>query len=362
MAGSPAATTVDWVADEAGFAALAEPWDALLTPDSHPFDLHCWYAAWWKAFGGDRQLAVCVVRRGHQIVAVAPLMRDSSGRILAMANEQSSMFRLLAVDADARRALARALLERRAPELFLSRIPADEPIIGDLCELGRSSGRLVASEPEHVSPIVDTSGDFDAWRADSKRRWGAPLERFRRKMQRDYDAEMTIVEPPVDLDGELAAGLRVEASGWKGQAGTAILCDPATHAFYVEMSRAFHERGALRLSRIVLDGRTAAFDLCLLDRGRLYLVKTAFDEDFRKLAPGLVLRLSTVERCFELGLEAHELLGHRSEWKAKFATRERPHVGVRAYPRRPLGVARYAYRTSIRPPLRRAYRRVRARG
>ena len=104
-----------------------------------------------------------------------------------------------------------------------------------------------------------------------------------------------------------------------------------------------------------------AFDLSLLHEGRLYLLKTAYDEGFGRLAPGLVLRLSVIERCFELGLEAHELLGGADEYKLKFSTTDRRHVGLRAYRRLPAPVVRYGYRRSLRPGLRRAYRAVRPR-
>jgi CelD/BcsL family acetyltransferase involved in cellulose biosynthesis len=97
----------------------------------------------------------------------------------------------------------------------------------------------------------------------------------------------------------------------------------------------------------------------VLHGGRLYLLKTGFDEGFRKLAPGLVMRLSSIERCFELGYQAHELLGSESEWKLKFATTERRHVGLRAYRRRPQTLGRYAYRAKVRPVLKRVHRAIR---
>jgi hypothetical protein len=70
------------------------------------------------------------------------------------------------------------------------------------------------------------------------------------------------------------------------------------------------------------------------------------------------MRLSVVERCFELGLASHELLGNETARKKKFATGKRPHVSTRAYWHRPAGVVRYTYRAALRPKLRGAYRRL----
>jgi CelD/BcsL family acetyltransferase involved in cellulose biosynthesis len=349
--------SVEWVGEEARFEALAGEWDALAPADGSPFDLHCWYLAWWRAFGKGDELAICTVRRAGELVGAFPLRRVD-GELTALANGHTPLFRPLARDREGMEALIAAVMADRGG-LRLRSVPAGEDSVPLLREGARQARMLGLSEPTYVSPTVDTSGELEAWRELSKPRWGAPLERFRRKMGRDHEAELSIAEPPADLGAELVDGFRVEASGWKGQNGTAILSSPRTEGFYTAVAEAFAARGELRLSRIVLDGETAAFDLTLLHGRRLYLLKTGFDERFRRLAPGLVLRLATIERCFETDLRSHELLGEASAWKAKFATGERPYVTVRAYRRAPAGLARYLYRGTIRPRLRAVYRRLR---
>jgi CelD/BcsL family acetyltransferase involved in cellulose biosynthesis len=351
------ALAVEWIGEEADLEALAGEWDALAPADSTPFDLHCWHLAWWRAFGDGQELAVCTARREGELVGAFPLRREA-GELKGLANTHSPLFRPLARDAEALEAVVAASLEERGTVEVVG-LPERDASVARLREDARAVSKTVLTEPSYASPTVDTGGDLDSWRALSKPRWGAPLERFRRKMGRDHEAELEIVVPPRDLEAELADGFRVEAGGWKGRAGTAIVSDPQTEAFYTAVARAFAARGELRLSRIVLDGEIAAFDLTLLHGGRLYLLKTGFDERFRRLAPGLVMRLSVIERCFEEGIRSHELLGEESAWKAKFATGSRPYVTVRAYRRSPVGLARYVYRGAIRPRLRRAYRRLR---
>jgi CelD/BcsL family acetyltransferase involved in cellulose biosynthesis len=351
--------TIEWVTTDDRFAALAEEWNALLGDDSMPFDCHEWYFAWWRAFGTGNELRVCLARRGDDLVAVLPL-HTNSGRLASLANVHTPLFRPIAADADALEAVLAAAIDdgRRGLELFA--LPTADPALA-IAE--RQAKRLAVpqlAEPIHVSPIVDTSGDFDEWRAASKPRWGAPIERFRRKMSRDHEACFDIVEIPDDIDGQLDRGFAVEGSGWKARNGTAILSSPDTAQFYREIAHAFARRGELRLSGIELDGNLAAFDLTLQHRNQLYLLKTGFDERFRKLAPGLVMRLSIVERCFELGLDAHDLLGDDTEWKRKFATTSRPHTAFRAFGRGPAGRGRYAYRAHGRPLLKRARDKARA--
>ena len=93
-------------------------------------------------------------------------------------------------------------------------------------------------EPGLSPPFVDTRGDWDEWRQKNKHRWKAPLEHEWRKIDRDHDAVWVLVEKPRDLEAELTEGLRIEASGWKGEGGTAIDSSPDTQLFYRKMAAA----------------------------------------------------------------------------------------------------------------------------
>jgi CelD/BcsL family acetyltransferase involved in cellulose biosynthesis len=350
--------TVEWVSDPAGFAAVAPAWDELAALDGSPFLRHAWLAAWWEAFAADRaDLRICLAWRGTDLAGGLALMRRGR-RLEALADYHTPRFGAVARDAEGRDAVAEAALRLGASELVLPAIAVDDPLLAALSPRRRL--RLV--EPYMSSPIVDTTGDWAAYRALSKPRWGAPLERFRRKMTREHAAETTLVTTPGDLDAVLDRGFAVEASGWKGASGTAILSSPSTERFYRAVAHAFAATGELGFSWLDLDGRMAAFDFCLLHGNRLYLLKTGYDESQRRLAPGLVMRLSVLERCFAMGLDAHELLGGDDPWKLKFATSSRDHVVLRSFGRRPGAQAGYAYRRWARPALRSAHRRVTARG
>ncbi len=345
----------------ARFRELAPGWNALLPDDAGPFDLHCWYESWWGAFGDGSTLAVCTVSRDDQLVGAFPL-RVEGRRLKGLVNGHSGMLRPLATDEEAMGALIAAALAREASEVELQLLPATDGSLPLLEAAARETAARPLAEAGYVSPVVDTSGDFEAWSKGNDSSWKKRLARYRRKMQRDHGAELEIVAIPDDLEKWLEEGFRVEASGWKGEAGTAILSTPETTAFYRDIARRFHDRGELRLSRIALDGEAAAFSFCIQTGGRLYSLKAGYDEQWRKLVPGLVMQLSIVERCFELDLDAYELLGETSDWKEKVATGSKAHTNLRVFPRGPAGATRYGYRSHLRPLLKRAYRRLRSPG
>jgi CelD/BcsL family acetyltransferase involved in cellulose biosynthesis len=116
----------------------------------------------------------------------------------------------------------------------------------------------------------------------------------------------------------------------------------------------------VRCSEIRVGERLVAWDVALLARGRLYSLKTTYAEDLATLSPGLVLRRAIVERCFALGLDGHELIGHDMGWKRRFATSARASNSLRVDRVRPRPLARLAYQRLARPlvdPLRARGRR-----
>ncbi len=347
---------VEWITEMARFAELSAEWDALLPASRRPFDLHCWYMAWWKAFANGRELAVCTVRDDGALAGVLPLQRY--GRNLeALANSHSAIFRPLASSPEAMDALIGAAL-KDSTKLVLRDLREEDPEVEALVDGARRAGMLPLSEAGSRSSVIDTSGELEDWDKLSNSSWKKRLRRYRRKMEKDYEATFEIARSPVDLEAELTEGFALEAGGWKGGAGTAIVSKPETEAFYRAIAAAFHDRGELRLSRIALDGKAVAFSFCIEQEGRLYSLKAGYDESFRKIVPGLVMQISIVEACFERDLVAYELLGEQTEWKAKLATSTLSHSTLRAYRHSPSGISRYLYRGKLRPRLRGVYRRL----
>jgi CelD/BcsL family acetyltransferase involved in cellulose biosynthesis len=342
---------VEWVDSLEGFAALADEWDAILPEDSRPFALHEWHMAWLEAFSGGREPAVCTARREDGALAgVLPMLR--AGRRFEAGNVHSCVFRPVAREPQAVEALTAAVLED-ASTLTVNELVDGDPRAERLAGSIERAGMALLREPGTVSPIVDTRGKLDAWVERANTSWIKRVRRYRRKTNKDHEAGFELFASPADLEPELDACFALEASGWKGRAGTAIASRPETDAFYRKVAVAFDARGELRINRIVLDGELAAFNICIEYGGRLYALKTAYNERFRKIAPGLVLQVSLIEACFERGLDAYEILGEETEWKRNLATSRRTNSTLRAYRRTPLGRARYAYRAALRPRLKR---------
>jgi len=81
----------------------------------------------------------------------------------------------------------------------------------------------------------------------------------------------------------------MEASGWKGRQGTALLSD-AENAAYVRRSIiGMAEQGCAAVHALYLDDRPVSMQIVVRAGAVAYTWKTAYDEAFREFSPGMLL-------------------------------------------------------------------------
>lgn len=100
----------------------------------------------------------------------------------------------------------------------------------------------------------------------------------------------------------IAEFLALEAQGWKGEAGSALACDPATESlFRAALTGAAMRDRLVRLS-LRLDGRPIAMLSTFVAAPGSFGFKTAFDEDYARFAPGLLLEREFLTALDRFGL------------------------------------------------------------
>jgi CelD/BcsL family acetyltransferase involved in cellulose biosynthesis len=358
---------IEWVDSRARFEELGDPWGELAGQSALPYLRHPWFAAWARAFADADAVETPVIWDGDRMLGVLPAARAGLPAVRAftglraMVNWETPLFTPVAAEASHAEQLVRAAAERSRTALTIEALEVGGDGERAIRRGAEAAGCRTVVREWQTSPIIDTTGSFEDYRERTRPEWLKRLARYRRKMERELGLGLAVAELPAGPEAALDECLRLEAAGWKGRAGTAILSSPAMESFYREAVAMLVESGELRLSLLRLDGRLAAFDIAFAHGNRLYSLKTGFDETVKKVVPGLVLRLSIVEHCFDHDLSANELLGGDLPWKRNFATDRRVHLSARCYPRTVPGGAAYLAEARARPALGRMYRAARAR-
>jgi CelD/BcsL family acetyltransferase involved in cellulose biosynthesis len=227
----------------------------------------------------------------------------------------------------------------------------------------RANGWLVDQAFRERCPIIDTSASLEEYRGQLSPNARRQLKKARRRLEREGTIELQTVEeftPDASLPEFLDECFRLEAAGWKGAGGNAVASDARLLRFWHALLERFRQTGALRVSQLRLDGALIAFCLDVLHHGRLYSMKTSYDETFAYFSPGHVLRIAMIEASIEQGIAAQELLGPMLRWKERYATDARTTVTIRGYRRRaPTAALRFAGRRYALPAIKPMYAEVR---
>jgi CelD/BcsL family acetyltransferase involved in cellulose biosynthesis len=136
----------------------------------------------------------------------------------------------------------------------------------------------------------------------------------------------------------------LESRGWKGQAGTAAVCHEDTRNFMTAAVNGLAELGKVAIDRILIDGRAIAATITLRSGDGAWFWKNAYDEEFAKYSPGVVLTIAvteelvddaTIDRTDSCATANHPMIDHI--WRERLALCDRL-IAVR--PRAPFSLAR----------------------
>lgn len=92
--------------------------------------------------------------------------------------------------------------------------------------------------------------------------------------------------------------LRIEASGWKGEAGTAFLSDEATARFARAAFATDGEEGLVSIDTLLVDDQPIAVSINLQAGITRFTPKCAIDEDYRTFSPGVLLEYLVIEAFY----------------------------------------------------------------
>ncbi|HEX2160787.1 MAG TPA: GNAT family N-acetyltransferase [Thermoleophilaceae bacterium] len=282
-------------------------------------------------------------------------MEVRAGALLAPVNWHSPMFGPLAVDRSVQEELMERVFAEPSARVEMNLLCDSQAPLETLVAAARRQRRVVLSRAVTRSPIIDTTGCVTEYEQTLSRNRRRALRRQRRRLEQLGELTFEVHDGSERLDELLADLYRVEASGWKGDRGTAIQSQPETKRFYTAVARWAAEGGWLRLACLRLEGRAIACDYVIEHGGTWYSLKAGYDEEFRSFGPGALLLREEIGHCLASGVTCLDLLGNEDAFKSSWADRSVERSWMGAFRRTPRGLAawlRKAGREAARRSLR----------
>ena len=337
-------------------AAVAQEWDELAQrTGASPFQRPGWIAAWLKAFGSGEPVLLTAHRNGD-LVGLLPL-QDGGGVLAAPANWHTPEFGPVAADAEAARALIAGAVGRARRRVDVAFLPHTGTAAALAAGIAAGDARILIRTIER-SPWVDLAGSWSDYEARMPGKRRADLRRRDRRLAEEVGAvECSAHTGAEDLRPLLEEGFAVEASGWKGERGTAITADPAVRGFYEDVAAWAADAGLLSLWFLRAGGRAVAFAFCIRDAEAHHVLKIGFDPAYSRYAPGMLLTRAMLRDAFAEGLRRDEFLGQDDAYKLAWTDRLHERERLQVFPRGVAGAADAVAWRHGRPLVKRLARR-----
>jgi CelD/BcsL family acetyltransferase involved in cellulose biosynthesis len=325
---------------------------ALLTPDVaeagvEPFHLSAaWARCWAEAYGEGQPLTLelggALLRMHRRRARLGPLRFPL---LTSPTNLQTCYFDLEGegASAEALASLPSRLLRSGAAQVRIDWLAEDSQLLAAARNWAPRHLKLV--EPFALSPLADCRGGFDDYLA----RAGSSVAKYWKACRRHIlngPLNFSIVTGGSGLGELLDEMFALEAAGWKGREGSAILSNQAETKFYRSLAFAAAEAGALRIALLREEGRLIAYEYCVVGGDAVFAMKVGYDEGRRRIQPGHMVALMNIrEACADPALGWYDMLGNSmrlAAYKQRFATDYRTVSRIRLFARTPVGLLLYA--------------------
>lgn len=314
----------------------ADDWRALCneSPDDQPFFRPEWIAAHIRAFTPQAKVVLLTVQSEGKLLFVLPLLHEwtmFSGiplrTLRAPVNSHSCRFDAVRHSGrlgDAAVSAAWNYLQNSSDwDLLHVEDVLDQSAISALADAARKNGLHAIQVPNRRNPYVPIPADpADLNKLPVNKKLRSQLRQKRRELEAKGTLRLhraSTADPSL-----LSRFYQLESSGWKGEEGSAIACDPQIRQFYDEIAQSAERFGYLCMYSLELNGELLASHLGLSHRGRYFSPKIAYSSKFREYAPGHMIVSEILLDCAARGISEYDITGINDDWKMKWTTETRP--------------------------------------
>lgn len=245
----------------------------------------------WKSMGGQRQLAgVWSFCAGQARRSALPM------RVLIVPPYVHGYLSTPVIDRNGLDETLDAMLDAIAADPNLPKIVAldamgtdgatYEALVRVLARRGSAPAVFARSQRPKLASALDGNAYLEKSLSSSTRK---KLRQHRRRLSEKGALVSTIVSEPNAVRRTLEEFLAMEASGWKGREGTALLSDKADAAFMRGAVGALADLGCASIHSLFLDGKPVSMQIVARSGATAFTWKTAYDEAYRNFSPGALL-------------------------------------------------------------------------
>lgn len=296
------------IAEAAQLRELEAAWDDLLpradapNPLMHPAMVRACAAAfphekchtllaWKPAPDGRRQLAgiwALAMGRPHQSAFLVRVLNAPPGPLRYLS---APVIDRACLDETLHAMLDAIAADRALPHIVaLDAMGTDGETMTSLLRVlaARGSAPCVLQEFRRpkLASVLDGKAYLEKALSGSSRK---KLRQHRRRLAEKGVLTYGVVSEPAAVAPALEDFMRIEAAGWKGRQGTALLCDARNAEYMRNALVAMAGRGCASVHALRLDGEPVSMQVVVRAGPAAFTWKTAYDERYQDFSPGMLL-------------------------------------------------------------------------
>lgn len=180
--------------------------------------------------------------------------------------------------------------------LHLRTMAGEGPVMASLHRICADQKRQIAQVHSEERALLENVPSPEAYLENAVR--GKKRKELRRQHKRLSELGTILFERgsgAQGLDAWIDEFLTLERRGWKGANGSALDCAERTRAMFRAALHGADAAGRLDLLTLRLDGRAIAMLVNFICPPGAFAFKTAFDEDYARFSPGVLLQIENLE-------------------------------------------------------------------
>lgn len=317
-----------------GLEKLRPEWDNLQERCENPSIFSTWEWLYNCAYYlYSRNIHIITVRDSGRLVAILPLLKPVipvARRIKFLGNGVSDYQDIL-IDKDYVNSCIRHIVEyMSSPKsvctfIDFRQIPENSPYLNTPVYNCTEKFNINRVE-EEMCPYISLPSTWEEFSATlgKKHRWN--IGYYERLVGREFEFEMGLT-PPDEIHDEMERFFELHSKRWRRRFLPGVLFNKKVQNFHHSVSKAFQDRGWLRLYRIRLNGQTQASLYCFNYGARGYYYLGGFEPSLSKYSLGTILTAYAIRQSISEGLTEFDFLrGHepyKFKWTSSYRTNRR---------------------------------------
>jgi CelD/BcsL family acetyltransferase involved in cellulose biosynthesis len=288
------------------------------------FVLPPWLGAWWAAFGAGSKPHLLEVRKGDDLIGIAPFrIKGGEASFIGDADVCDYLDFIVAPGRGPEffRVLIEELRQQGIRNLDLGPVRADSTVMTGLLPVAKELQCEASLDRKDVSYELALPATWDEYLQRLK---GTERHEIRRKLRRLEEAariEFRSVDDPQEVGYAMDTFLGFFGAS---RADKAAFMTNQRARFFRSLAEDLAEAGILKLSLLELDAKAAAAVMCFHHDSTVYLYNNGYDSRFRSLSVGFLSKVLSIREAIREGKRRFDFLKGPEAYKRRLGGKPVP--------------------------------------